>query len=164
MRDDTGVTEMKKRSVVLLILLIGFGIITTSYAFTVTTIPVAVDFVSSPINPANRDITGYQAYPLGENSVYVTFTLGTGTLSNVEVRVMPLKSGNDVITSTGGTTIQENIDGGLTWDPSDSVISDGFEIVYSYIGTAASVEIAITFDEPGIALIFTTCMIEVREY
>lgn len=153
---------MKKRSVVLLFLLIGFAIITTTYAFNVTTVSDTVDFVSSPINPLNRAILAYKAYPLGEDSVYVTFTLDLGS-TNVEVRVMPLKSGNDVITTVLGTIIQENInDAG--WGPSSSEILENEEIVYTYLGTTASVDIAITFDEPGIALIFTTCMIEVREY
>jgi len=159
LRDDAGVTEMKKRSVVLLILLIGFAIVTTTYAFNVTTVSDAVEFVSSPRNSLNRAITNYQTYPLGEDSVYVTFTVATGT--DVIVRVMPLKSDNSVIITPDGLgEIQENTGTGWGLFATDFGIDE--ELVWTSSTTAGGT-FYLTFDEVDINISFVTFMIEVIE-
>ncbi len=164
MKDDAGVTGMKKRSVILLFLLIGFGIITTSYAFTVTTISTTAEFVDSPRTNSDREVTSYEAYPLGKNSVYVKFTLEAGGLDNVEVRIMPLNVGNNVLTSAdGSTTMQQKIDAG-GWG-SGGTIGSGEDIVWEYsVANTNAIDIYITFEEGSIASSFVTCMIEIREF
>ncbi len=170
MKDGTGVTEMKKRQVVLLVLLIGFGIITTSYAFTVTTISTTAEFVDSPRSDSDRGVSLYEAYPLGKNSVYVKFQLGLDPAgpdqhANVEVRIMPLDGSNNVLTSAdGSTTMQQKIDAG-GWGDSGLTFTTGDEIVWEYsVANTNAIDIYITFEEGSIASSFVTCMIEIREY
>ncbi|MEE8323580.1 MAG: hypothetical protein V3R57_08160, partial [Candidatus Bathyarchaeia archaeon] len=51
-------------------------------------------------------------------------------LFNVEVRVMPLDGSNNVLTSPGGTIIQEDIGSG--WGPASPTIPIEGDIVYIY--------------------------------
>jgi len=170
MNNDTGVTEMKKRSIVLLFLLIGFAIITTTYAFNITTVSDAVDFVESPRTDSDRGVSSYEAYPLGKNAVYVKFTLGadqTDVHDYVRVRVMPLDGSNNVlIADADGATIQRKIDLG-SWDLSAQTITIDNEIISDYTSAYQNPDpiiIYIKFVEENIASTFTTCMIEVSEY
>jgi len=164
---------MKKRQVVLLFLLIGFGIITTSYAFTVTTVSTTAEFVDSPRTNSDREITSYEAYPLGKNSVYVKFQLGldpdTGNPEDqhtyVSVRIMPLDGSNNVLTADAdGATMQQKIETTGNWESGGSITNTN-DIVWEYSAAdPTSIDIYITFEEDSIASSFVTCMIEIREY
>jgi len=158
---------MKKRSVVLFFLLVIFAIITTTYAFTVTPISVTVGFVESPRTNSDREISSYEAHPLGEDSVFVKFTVAAGSAyTYIDVRVIPLDGSSNVLTAVTGTaTIQRKIDSGA-WNPTAHTIANGDDIISEYTGVSntSAFIVYITFDEEDIAANFVSCMIEIREY
>ena len=164
MKDDTGVTEMKKRSVVLLFLLIGFGIITTSYAFTVTTISTTVEFVDSPRSNSDREVDTYEAYPLGKHSLYVkvTFLLeDPDSTPDFSVGIIPLKSGGDAILAAT-SSYKSSINAG-TWS-SSIPFAEGEEMRFEYSETSfAALSVEVVFEKTNIFTEFTECMIEVQE-
>ena len=165
MKHDTGVTEMKKKSVVLLILLIIFGIITTTYAFNVTTVSTTAEFVDSPRSNSDREVSSYEAYPLGKNSIYVTITIASETADgtpDISVAVIPLDSNGDAIQSISGDIIRDSIRG-AAW-AQDTLYSTVQDIRWEYTETSfAELTVEVVFEKTGISTSFTDFMVEIQE-
>ena len=156
---------MKKRSIVLLFLLIVFAIITTTYAFNVTTISTTAEFVESPRTNSDREVTSYEAYPLGKNSIYVNFTIASETADGtpvIMVAVIPMDSSANAIQSVNGDIIKDSI-GGAAW-ATDTTYTDVQDIRWEYSETSyAELTVEVVFEKTGISTSFSDFMVEIQE-
>ena len=156
---------MKKKSVVLFFLLVIFAIITTTYAFNVTTESSTLGLVESPRSNSDREVTSYEAYPLGKNSIYVTITIASEVADgtpDIMVAVIPLDSSADAIQSVNGDIIKDSIRG-AAW-ATDTTYTDVQEIRWEYTETSyAELTVEVVFEKTGLTTSFSDFMVEIQE-
>jgi hypothetical protein len=160
---------MKKRSIVLMALLLAMAMVTYTQAFTLTTLPTVATYYEAETSASDRTISDFKSRPLGKNKILITFTLTEGT-QDANVTVQPMDQYGNILNSTGpGSNIQYAIGSGAlqpwrSYPTADTEMYFFYEYNNTHLAWPGSVEFRVLFVISSIVLDYETCLVEVRDY